>query len=239
MFTAVFAFALITVHVAAEIPSYIHVCGRKDPNLDQCILNNVENLKYKICEGIPELDIQPNNPLHLNQLPLLNVSGVYLAVMDTTMMGLCDYDVNFFHVDIDALHFDIDLLFKHIQINGTYDLDLRTLVSIAHKALVYITTDNVGAKVSADMDTVTKNGKKYVFISKMTLNLDIKGFYIELERNQNQLRQIIRNFVGNNQEEIIRSVKPILENVISRWTISLSNNITKHFTYEELFPDRV
>lgn len=92
------------------------------------------------------------------------------------------------------------------------------------------------------MDMVTRNGERYVFISKMTLNLDIKGFYMELEQNQNQLnqlREIVRNFIGNNQEEIIRSVKPILEDVISRWTISLSNNITKHFTYEELFPDRI
>lgn len=97
-------------------------------------------MKYKICEGIPELSIQSNNPFRINQLPLLNVSGIYLSVMDTKMTGLCDYDVNFFHMDIDTLHFDIDLLFKHIQINGTYNLDLRTLVPIAHKAQVYITT---------------------------------------------------------------------------------------------------
>lgn len=89
------------------------------------------------------------------------------------------------------------------------------------------------------METVTRNGKRYVFISKMILNLDIIGYYIELDQNQNQLREIVRNFVGNNQEEIIRSVKPIIEDVISRWAISLFNNITKHFTYEELFPDRI
>ncbi|XP_011706856.1 PREDICTED: juvenile hormone-binding protein-like [Wasmannia auropunctata] len=241
MLAAAFAFVLITTHVTAEVPSYINICGRKDPNLDQCILNNIENLKDKICEGIPELDIRSTNPLLLDQLVIFDTPNTKLYIKDSKVTGLCDFTINSLHMDIDKLHFDVDLLFKQIQINSTYDLNLQLLVPIANKGQVYISTDNVGAKVGADIKVVTKNGQRYMYISKLTIKLDIKGYYIKLDQNQrelNQLREIVTNFVGNNQEEILRTFRPVLEKAISNEIISISNNIVKHFTYEELFPDR-
>jgi len=80
-----------------------------------------------------------------------------------------------------------------------------------------------------------------MFISKMTINLDIKGYYIEFDHNQTKLQQlgeIVRNFLGNNQEEIIKNFKPVLEEAISKLIISFANDIIKHFTFEEIFPDR-
>lgn len=120
--------------------SYIHVCGRRDPNLDQCILDNIKNLKNKLCEGIPELDIQSNDPLLLDQLVLFDTYNGKLYMKDSKVTGLCDFIVNFFNMDIDKFHFDVDLLFKHIQINGTYDLNLHILVPIINKGQVYIST---------------------------------------------------------------------------------------------------
>jgi len=100
--------------------------------------------------------------------------------------------------------------------------------------------DNVGAKVNVDLKLVTKNKQHYVFISKMMINLDIKGYKVEFsnEVNQKQIIEIARNFLGNNQKEIIKNFKPILEEAISKRIILVSNDIVKHFTYEELFPDR-
>jgi len=115
------------------------VCGRKDPNLDQCIVNNVENLKDKFCEGIPELSIQSYNPLVLDQLAIYDTPNTKLHLKDIQIMGLCDLVVNSFHIDIDKFHFDVDLLFKQIHINGTYDLNIQLLVPIIHKARFYVT----------------------------------------------------------------------------------------------------
>jgi len=73
------------------------------------------------------------------------------------------------------------------------------------------------------------------------INLDIKGYYIEFDYNQTelqQLREIVRNFLGNNQEEMIKNFKPVLEEAISKLILSFSNDIIKHFTFEEIFPDR-
>ncbi|CAG9576118.1 unnamed protein product [Danaus chrysippus] len=44
-------FLLLALHFAAsDIPPYIKVCQRKDPNVDKCIINSVEELRPKMKE---------------------------------------------------------------------------------------------------------------------------------------------------------------------------------------------
>jgi len=241
MFTTIFPVVLLTAYAAAEIPSYIHVCGRRDPKIDQCILDNVNNMKSKICEGIPELDIPPNDPFIIKKLVLTDTPEIKLYIRDAEISGLCDFKVTNFSADINNLHYDADIIFAQMRANTTYDFAIQLLVPIARKGHLSITTDNVGAKVTLDFNVVTKNGKRYTYLAKIKINLDVKRYDaqydVENER-LDQLREIIRNFLGQNQKEIIKSLKPALEEAASKQIISIANGIVKHFTYEELFPDR-
>ncbi|TGZ57278.1 uncharacterized protein [Temnothorax longispinosus] len=240
MFAAIFAFALLIIHAAAEIPSFIHVCGRRDPNIEQCILNSVNNLKYKICEGIPELDVPSNDPFVINKLVIYEMPDSKLYTKNMQLTGLCDFNVSYFRVDIENLHFDLDLVFDQIRVNSTYEFNIHLLVPIVHKGPLYITVDNIGAKVYLDFNIVTRNGKRYTYLAKMKLNLDIKKYKAQYgmgEEQFNQLQKIIHNFIGQNQEEVINSFKSALEEAISKQIISIANGIVKHFTYEELFPE--
>lgn len=91
------------------------------------------------------------------------------------------------------------------------------------------------------MKTTNKGDKKYLYLSQIKINLDIKNYdskYDLNERELGQLNQIINNFIGNNKKEIIETLKPVLEEIVSKRILLLSNNIVKHFTYDELFPDR-
>lgn len=115
------------------------MCGRRDPNLDQCIANNIDNLKDKLCDGIPELGVPPGNPYTLDELRISDTPNTKVYVRDLKVTGICDFVVNFLHTDLDRLHFDIKLLFKQIQVNTTYDFNIHLLVPIAYKGLVYIT----------------------------------------------------------------------------------------------------
>lgn len=93
-----------------------------------------------------------------------------------------------------------------------------------------------------DMKVITKSGKRYVYMSKMKINLDIKGYNAEYGLNNmelNRLNEIISNFIGNNQEEVINAFKPAIEEAVIKRILSLSNNIVKHFTFEELFPETI
>lgn len=115
------------------------MCGRRNPNLEQCIVSNIDNLKDELCEGIPELGIPPGNPYTFDELLISDTPNTKIYIRDAKVMGICDFVVNSFRTDLDKLHFDIELLFNQIKVNTTYDFNIRLLVPIAYKGLVYIT----------------------------------------------------------------------------------------------------
>lgn len=96
-------------------------------------------MKSKICEGIPELDIPSNDPIVFDVLVIADEPNNKLYMRDVKVSGLCDFTINFFHGDFDKFHFDARISFGKVQVNGTYDFDVRILVPIAHKGQVYIT----------------------------------------------------------------------------------------------------
>lgn len=104
---------------------------------------------------------------------------------------------------------------------------------------LYIPTENVGAKIDLDLKIATKNGKRYIYVAKIKINVDIKGYKIQREEKEssNQLSTIIQDFVDNNQEEIIKNLKPTLEELTSKRVILILNNLFKHFTYDEIFSE--
>ncbi|XP_011879798.1 PREDICTED: uncharacterized protein LOC105568602 [Vollenhovia emeryi] len=241
MFPIIFIFSLALTYVAGEIPSYMHICGRKNPNLDKCIANSINDLRSNICNGIPELQTPPLEPFIVKQVTLSDVDNAKMYVRDLQITGLCEFIINDLHVNLDNLHIEGNLSFKKIFLNGTYDADIRILVSFVKKGLVYFTTDNLAAKVAVDFKMINKDGKKYIYMSKLNVNLDIKTLNTQFgsESNADQLNLIVSTFIGSNEKELINKAKPIIEKELTKQLLVIANNIVKHFTYDELFPDRL
>ncbi|EZA47288.1 hypothetical protein X777_16539 [Ooceraea biroi] len=221
--------------------SYIHVCGRRDPNINQCILDNVNNMKDKLCMGIPELSVPAFEPVIIDKLVVADTPNTKFYLKNVVINGLCDFDVKSLQSDLKKNHFKVDLILNHIIINATYDIDARIVIPINQKGDAFVKTDDVRAIANMDLTITSKNGKRYVYMSQMKINLDLKTYDIQLnvdERERSELSRIVGIFIGSNQKDIIAVVKPLLEEVISKRILLIANEIVKHFTYEELFPDR-
>lgn len=116
------------------------MCGRQNPNLNQCIIDNVNNLKGKICEGLTDLNLPPLEPLKIDKLVVSETANNKIYINDVQITGLCNLNLNSFSADFDKLIFNIDALFSRVYLNGTYDIDVRILVPIAYKAPIYLTS---------------------------------------------------------------------------------------------------
>lgn len=107
------------------------MCGRRNPNLDECIVSSVNNLRDKLCEGISEMNVTPLQRLQLSTLVISETDNVKLYMKNSQLSGLCDYVINNFHIDLNKNHFDLQASFKNVLLNSTYDFDIRVLVPIA------------------------------------------------------------------------------------------------------------
>jgi len=240
MFATLFACAFVTAYVAAELPSYIHVCGRKDPNYDQCITDNINNLRSKICtSGVPEFNIPPIEPIIIDKIVIYDLYNLKLFLRNTKISNFCDFVINSIHTDLNRLHYDFDVTFKHLDVYTMYGFDIRLLVPLTHKGLAGITSDNLGGKISLDLKVVTKNGKKHIYASKVNTNLDVKSFnykFDDSEKDLVQLHEILNSTIKSNEKDIVDRIKSAMEETFSKMVILISNNITRS-GYEQLFPE--
>ncbi|KAL0101152.1 hypothetical protein PUN28_018777 [Cardiocondyla obscurior] len=241
MFAINLIVTFLLAYTTAEIPSYMHVCGRKNSDLNKCIMNSIEDLRENICHGIPELKSPPLEPFVINKLIISDVDNAKMYVKDAHISELCHFKLDSFNIDLSKLHFDAVISFNKVPINGTYDFDVRVLVPFSNKGPVFLTAGDIVANLGVDLTMVNKGDKNYVYVSKLNLQLDIKTLdskFDEGEKDLGQLNEILSSFLGSNQQEFINKVKPSIEKEISEKIIVIANTILKHFTYDELFPDR-
>lgn len=103
-------------------------------------MDNIKNVKSKICKGLPELNIPSLDPFILDELILSDTSNTKIYIRNAQVTGLCEFNVTYLHTDFEKFHFDIDLVFNQIRVNATYDFDIRLLIPIAYKGQLYITS---------------------------------------------------------------------------------------------------
>ncbi|XP_011689932.1 PREDICTED: uncharacterized protein LOC105451267 [Wasmannia auropunctata] len=240
MFAALFAFLLVTTYAAEELPSYIHVCGRKNPNYNECILDSANIAKSRVCTGMPEFDIPPSEPLIIDKIIIFNTNNLKLNLEDVKVTGFCNFEIKSVNTSSDRLHLKMNVVQKHIDVHSKYDVDIRILVSLVNKGLVNVSLDNVEAILSIDLKIETKNNKTEIYASKVNLDIHLKTFKIEFDNSEKdlvQLHEAIRQVVNDNQQEVLNKIEPVMEKKFSEIIMSVVNKITYN-RIEQVFPDK-
>ena len=110
---------------------YIKVCGRWNPQLDQCIQNSVEAIKEKLRSGIPEIDVPSLEPMHVDRMELADLPNFKASAHDVKLYGLSDFHINKLHLDTKKQQIDVELTFKQVTLDADYDVDAKILVPVA------------------------------------------------------------------------------------------------------------
>jgi len=121
------------------IASYIHVCGRNDPNYNQCFMDNINNVISKICtEGMPEFNIPPVEPVIIDKIVIFDTNNLKLYIQNSKISGFCDSVLTSFYMSPEKHHFEFNFIMKHLNMDTIYNFDVRLLVQLAHKGLAHI-----------------------------------------------------------------------------------------------------
>ncbi|XP_068977001.1 putative beta-carotene-binding protein [Bombus flavifrons] len=231
---------IVVGFVAAEVPPYIQICGIKNPNLDDCIIKSVAGLSKKLGAGIPELNVPATDPMVIGDMALIDVENFKAVGSDVTLSGLLTYHINSLHLDLEKRQVDIDMNLAEAKIDGNYNISAKILIPINGRGPLTFTTNDVNAKIKLLYNLVEHAGKQYIYFSSMTTHLNVKDYTIkyEPENFDETLRDAFKQAVGHNNREILEMTRPNLEKAISQRCLEISNKICKHFSYDELFPDR-
>ncbi|XP_034934982.1 uncharacterized protein [Chelonus insularis] len=232
----------LTSFVLAEVPSYLHVCGRRDPDLDNCILKSVDAVRAKLLEGIPELDVPPLEPLLLPEgLPLANAVDLKASAKNVKLWNATTFSASDFHADLEKKQFSYKLHFDSLKVEGDYEIDAKVLIPIHGVGFIDIDTSDINADIFLGYKLINTKKGQQLYFTTMSCKIKIGDYKCEfraVDTPSATLSDAINSVINSNRQEILESIIPVLEKAISRKVLEIANSICKNFTYDELFPDR-
>ncbi|XP_046746803.1 circadian clock-controlled protein daywake-like [Diprion similis] len=236
----IIAVVALVVSVDAKIPSYIHLCNRNDPDMSSCVENSVNELKPKMIQGIPELEVPPIEPLELGHINLNLGPGIKVEGRNIQLSGLKDFQIRKLSVNIkdDVFYMEIDV--PKLLARGTYDIDTK-IGSIALKGTgpLSLVGETVTGHITLHGKKIPKNNKTLYYFASMQLKLSIADYDLKLEGiggGDKTLGEVTNKVLKDEKASILESVLPAIEEALSQYLLKSANNVCKHFTWEELFP---
>ncbi|KAJ8673666.1 hypothetical protein QAD02_004928 [Eretmocerus hayati] len=235
--------ASIISSTLAALPSYIKVCKRTDPNINDCIVNSIEHLRTKLREGIPELDVPAVEPLILDQIRLLR--GPVGARLDVNISGLQVYGpstfrISDFHADVENVIFKFKVAFNKLQFRGKYSIDTRLLLlRLKGDGPISGNFSKYESDVVLRAKKVFRNDNVYINFDKMEFDIKIGKSYIHLGNlfNGNPVLSATSNeLINSNSAIFLDELRPAMETSLANLFTDVANKITRSFTYDELFP---
>lgn len=236
------ACAVFTV-AFAEIPSYIKVCNRNDPEINKCVLNSIEQLRGKLKSGIPELEVPAMEPLMLKHIRLLR--GPQAARLDINLTNIQIYGPSTFKIrdlkiDPENVFITFKIDFDKLDFRGKYKINAQILLlNLVGEGDVTGSFFDYVSDCWLRSHKVVKNNSTYVNFEKMKFNIKINKARINLDNlfgGDPILGPASNHILNANSELLLDEIKPVLEDTLSDLFTNIANKITGQFTYDDLFP---
>ncbi|KAF7282496.1 hypothetical protein GWI33_002600 [Rhynchophorus ferrugineus] len=211
--------------VDANIPSYIKLCKRTDPNVSQCLRESIEYLRPKLKEGIPELNVPSLEPLPLNEIRLNsgpNQARINANISNLLVHGPTTFKINDLKADLKRTRFLTQFTIPTLYFEGNYELDMNVLfIKYQGRGPINGTFTNYVFNCLMKAD---KTGKSQLFLGNL------------FSDNGEVLARASQDLIEQNTDVLIDEIKPTLEQGLAEKFTKIANSIMDRYPYDELFP---
>ncbi|GJQ77544.1 hypothetical protein Trydic_g20933 [Trypoxylus dichotomus] len=243
----VIVLAILTFHFSVvqnkkvNIPSYVEICKQNDPNLDQCIVNCINNLKPYLALGIPEMRIYPFDPLIIarTQFTTQHLQAVFT---ENEFQKCQNFDLKFLHFDVSKNVLMMNISYSELVQTGNYNLTGRLLafqLNGSGKFKVNYMQIEVYTKLSGER--ISKNGKKYLDFQNIDFELKLGDFKMQLDDlfvGNPELTVTTNRILNENSQSLLPDFEQICRNILSDFTLSSLRRIFRTFPLDVLLPTK-
>lgn len=232
---------VFTVAMARDLPDFLHICKRTDPQLGDCMKASVEKVKPYLLRGVPEYKLPSLEPLKLKELVSTSGNSIKLKLRNVDVYGASNFTVTKMRANIDTLRFVIELDLPHLSLDGDYDIDGKViLLRLQGSGPMYGNFTNCKGKVKLQATTAKgEDGQNYVKIVDFKTRIAVGSGHLKLNNlfgGDPALGEAVNLAINSNFDAFIKEIQPSLESAISDTFQQIANSILNQFTYETLFP---
>ncbi|XP_022911522.2 circadian clock-controlled protein daywake-like [Onthophagus taurus] len=235
---------LITILDAKQLPPYLKICKRFDPEISKCWKNTFEELLPYLAKGIPEFKIPPLNPFNIDTLQLNqgNSENIHFTahLSNVTFSEANDFNVVSADVNYTTMVIKLTLFFPHLIMNGDYTAKGRVLL-FQFDSKGRVEGDFKGMLINGTymLETVKKGGQEYLHIKESTHNVDIKNIYIymhDLFRNNPEITANVNKAINENVDVLYEDFRPLLRETFSTIINEYTNRAYSQYPFDQLLP---
>ncbi|XP_066598660.1 protein takeout [Prorops nasuta] len=236
--------AVTTFAAAKDLPVFIKVCKKNDPNVEACIQDSVENLKPFLMRGLPEYNIPSLEPLLLKELVATEgTGGIRITARNVRAYGASDFSITRLKVDLEEQKFAVDIALPHLHMEGNYEIDGRVLLLPIRGSgpMSGNFSECTGAVRFRGVVEKNEADEDHLKISEFRLKISIGRGRLHLDNlfgGERVLGDVINSAINSNFDTFIRELQPLVENVLSDAFLEIANSIVGQFTYQQLFPEK-
>ncbi|XP_052863365.1 uncharacterized protein LOC128270003 [Anopheles cruzii] len=200
-----------------EKPEWLRQCHRKNPNEDDCFKRMFEGTFPYIAKGIPEIGVQPFDPLRIESIQVsrgsggLTLSGGFKKL---SIKGPSNTTVRRASLDFDKKALSFDLEIPKLRIDAVYNLKGNVLLlPLVGDGDVTMTLKNVKTAVVTKF-SVRPLPEDAIFIDEMKVTFLVGGMRIHLDnlfQGNQVLGASLNLFLNQNANEVIAELRSDLE----------------------------
>ncbi|XP_071439964.1 protein takeout-like [Hetaerina americana] len=244
---AVLLLALVSPIPAAgaSLPSYISVCKRNDPNLNECFLKSALETLPNIINGDKSLKIPNLDPFRIESMTIgedanSNV-GLELLFKNIDMIGLKNTVIKDAKIDLDKLRLEFEMLVPSLKVEGPYEVNGKILVlPITGKGQSDITLENVKAKWFVTGKLVGKTPEtQRLQVDSAKVDIDPENMIIHLDGlfgGDKTLSDNMNLFLNENWKDVLGELKPGVNEALAQIVSLIGNQVVSSVPYNQLLP---
>ncbi|XP_050539916.1 uncharacterized protein LOC126904739 [Daktulosphaira vitifoliae] len=210
----------------------INKCHKNDPELDQCLLNILKQLKTQIIQGNPAKHLPSLDPLQINQIE------IHRVIQDIIIKG------NLSNLDARGIS---SIIVKLLKLN----LKEKTLEAIVNIPLINFTTNfklntiqnalNVHTLETGRCEGILYNATVFLHgnteitkdkVQLIHINIDLKFGDIDLRMLEPLISSsLASNVLNSNKRLVLNLVTPIAEDVLKEQLLLHGNHILSNIKF--------
>ncbi|XP_061504177.1 uncharacterized protein LOC11175689 [Anopheles gambiae] len=214
-----------------EKPEWLRVCKRANPNEDDCFKKMFEGTFPYIAKGIPEIGVQPFDPLRIESIQVsrgsggLTLSGGFKKL---SIKGPSNTTVRRASLDFEKHALSFDLEIPKLRIDATYNLKGNVLLlPLVGDGDVTMSLKNVKTTVVTKF-SVRPLPEDAIFIEEMKVTFLVGGMRIHLDnlfQGNQVLGASLNLFLNQNANEVIAELRSDLEHGLADIFTGLWNEL--------------
>ncbi|KZC13433.1 PREDICTED: protein takeout-like [Dufourea novaeangliae] len=237
----VFLFLLLAVDDSTTLsvnsnPEYVKQCSRSDPKLKTCLINALHHLRPYLSVGIPEIELPSVEPFRMDELTLSltgGTNGYKVQLRELFVRGASNYTVEDIKL---GSPFEAIVRMPALILDAHYTSSgVLIILPASGNGTFHGRFDDLKALVKGTVSTKVKDGKTYLNLENLDVDLEVKNVHMRVRKifnNNRILTEATNLFLRENGQEVLKAMEPQLKKKLSVLFAGIVNQLLRHVPVE-------